>query len=159
MSMGSIDNQAGMLKELYQQMILDHGKSPRNFRAIEPCTHQQEAYNPLCGDRINLYVDLHKGEIDDIAFTGQACAICTASASLMTEAVKGKSTQQAETLFKCFHHALSADGVDAQEFDKLGKVGVLRGVKAFPMRIKCATLAWHALNHALHGDESAVTTE
>lgn len=144
------------LEQLYQQVIIDHGRSPRNFRVLSPCTHIQKGFNPLCGDRIELALNEKNSTIDDIAFQGSGCAISMASASLMTEILKGKSFDEAKKMFDAFHALLTKDG--AQE--NIGKLAVLAGVKAYPMRVKCATLAWHTLMAALNQNlQDVITTE
>jgi nitrogen fixation NifU-like protein len=145
------------LKDLYQEMILDHGKRPRNFRAIEDATHDAEGFNPLCGDRLHVYLRVESGVVRDAAFKGSGCAISTASASLMTEAVKGGSVQDAERLFAGFHAMLT--GHEAAPATGLGKLAVFSGVREFPVRVKCATLAWHTMKSALARDKRPATTE
>ena len=146
------------LNELYQEVILDHNRRPRNFRVIDPATRRQEGYNPLCGDRLTLYVTLQDGVIRDVAFQGSGCAISKASASLMTEALKGKTVEQARALFDRFHAMItSAPGTPV---DDLGKLQVLAGVREFPTRVKCASLAWHTLKAAVADDGAGpVSTE
>ena len=135
------------LSELYQEVILDHNRRPRNFRAIAAASRKQEGYNPLCGDRLTVYVSLDGDRISDVAFQGSGCAISKASASLMTEALKGKTVNEARALFERFHDMVtSAPESDAPD---LGKLSVLSGVREFPTRIKCASLAWHALKAAV----------
>lgn len=147
------------LRELYQEFILDHGKNPRNCRVPDCANRAGEGYNPLCGDRISLKVEVSgDGVIEDIGFTGQGCAISTAAASTMTEAVKGMTTQQARKLFERFHRLVTG-GDEDPDFDSLGKLAVFGGVAEFPMRVKCATLAWHTLQAALADDGEQVTTE
>lgn len=145
------------LRELYQEVIIDHSKNPRNFHVITEADRQAEGYNPLCGDRLTLYLTLNHNIITDISFEGCGCAISTASASLMTEAIKGKTFAEAETIFKHFHDALTIENNDATS--DLGKLTILLGVKQFPMRVKCATLAWHTLHSALSDDHTLVSTE
>jgi nitrogen fixation NifU-like protein len=146
------------LRELYQEVILDHGKNPRNHRFPEPYDHEGRGYNPLCGDKITLRVQLDDDTISDIGFIGQGCAISQASCSTMTEALKGKTVAEAEQLFEEFHRMLTED--DAQvDREALGKLAVFAGVREFPMRVKCATLGWHTLNQALHGREEIAKTE
>ncbi len=142
------------LRELYQEMILDHGKRPRNFRAQENA-ESAAGHNPLCGDRVTVYVRSAEGTIEDISFQGSGCAISTASASIMTEALRGKTVDEAQALFKRFHDLLAAEGDD----EGIGKLAVFKGVRAFPMRVKCATLAWHTLRAALDREKESVTTE
>ncbi len=136
------------LRQLYQETILDHGKQPRNFREISPCSHQQEAFNPVCGDKLTLYLDLDDNNtVIDIAFKGQGCAISMASASIMTQLLKGKTKEEALNTFQQFHSVITQKE-EANALDNT-KLKVLSGVSAYPTRIKCATLAWHALEHAL----------
>jgi nitrogen fixation protein NifU and related proteins len=145
------------LRELYQEVILDHNKNPRNFRKMEHPDGFSHGHNPLCGDQIDVYIKLRNGIVEDISFEGQGCAICTASASMMTEALKGKSEADAEALFHSFHHALTDL---PQENDlPLGKLKILTGVKDYPVRVKCATLAWHTFEAALKRLQNDVTTE
>ncbi len=146
----------GELEELYQEVILDHGRRPRNFRALADATRVAEGLNPLCGDHYKVYVKLEGDRIRDVAFEGSGCAISKASASLMTGALKGKTVAEAETLFQRFH-AMVAEG-DKSAADALGKLAVLQGVCEFPTRVKCASLVWHTLRSALAGGQ-AVTTE
>ncbi len=142
------------LRELYQEMILDHGRRPRNFR-IQENTFSADGHNPLCGDRITVYVRTAGDRIEDVSFQGSGCAISTASASIMTEALRGKTVDDAQALFRRFHELVTEEGDDAE----IGKLAVFKGVRAFPMRVKCATLAWHTLRAALNRDEAPVTTE
>ncbi|HEV3278192.1 MAG TPA: SUF system NifU family Fe-S cluster assembly protein [Terriglobia bacterium] len=144
------------LSGLYQEMILDHSKRPRNFRVLDDATSHAEGYNPLCGDRLTLYLRLDGDKISDIAFKGSGCAISTASASLLTETLKGKTRAQAETLFESFHDLVTGKGGSA---DSLGKLQVFSGVSEFPARVKCATLSWHTLKSALAGDPTPASTE
>jgi nitrogen fixation NifU-like protein len=146
------------MRELYQETILDHHKHPRNFKKLENAL-SSEGYNPLCGDRITVYVLLDGDVIEDIAFEGSGCAICTASASVMTESLKGKSTKEAEQLFGKFHDLVTGDPSEPPDTEGLGKIAVFFGVREFPVRIKCATLAWHTLRAALEGKSEAVSTE
>jgi nitrogen fixation NifU-like protein len=149
------------LRELYQEVILDHGKHPRNFRHPAEANHEAHGHNPLCGDRLTVYVTLDdQNRIQDAAFEGRGCAISVASASMMTDIVKGKTIPEVEALFDDFHKMCTGDEVadTAPEFeDELEKLKVLSGVRQFPMRVKCATLAWHTLNAAVHGNEKAST--
>ena len=144
------------LSELYQEVILDHNKRPRNFRAIESPTHRAEGYNPLCGDRLNLYVKVDGEIITDVAFQGTGCAISKASASLMTDAVKGHTVGEARELFERFRNVVTTP--PDQPVEDLGKLSVLAGVREFPVRVKCASLAWHTLKAALER-EQRVSTE
>ena len=148
------------LIELYQEVILDHNKVPRNYGELAAADHRAEGNNPLCGDRLTVYLVLESGHIVDIGFSGQGCAISTASASLMTEAVKGKTVDEASTLFEGFREMLTGDpSVPAEASHELGKLAVFSGVREFPIRVKCATLPWHTLRAALRGSGDAVTTE
>jgi nitrogen fixation protein NifU and related proteins len=145
------------LSELYQEVILDHNRRPRNFRALEDPSRTQEGYNPLCGDRLTLYVKLEGARIVDVAFQGAGCAISKASASLMTEALKGKTVDEARALFERFHDMVTSSP-DSDTPD-LGKLSVLAGVREYPTRIKCASLAWHTMKAAVAGEQGTVTTE
>lgn len=149
------------LRELYQEMILDHGKNPRNFRTLDGCTHQAAGNNPLCGDRVTVYVKVDNGVISDVTFLGKGCAISTASASIMTQSVKGKTVDEARALFETFHALATGKMPDASP-SSLGKLSVFSGVCAFPSRVKCATLAWQSMKAALAGDTAnppAISTE
>jgi nitrogen fixation protein NifU and related proteins len=148
------------LRELYQEVILDHGKSPRNFRDIEGATGHAHGKNPLCGDQLVVYLKVDDGDvIEDVSFVGKGCAISVASASMMTELVKGKTVEQAHILFDRFHDMCTGDDAapaDASlDPEDLEKLTVLSGVRAFPVRVKCATLAWHTLNAAIEGKEES----
>jgi len=147
------------LRELYQEVILDHGKNPRNHRFPEPYNREGRGYNPLCGDKITLRLQLDGDKITDIGFLGQGCAISQASCSTMTEALKGKTLAEVETLFEKFHRMLTSDDSPVEDVDALGKLAVFAGVREFPMRVKCATLAWHTLQQALHEKEGQAKTE
>src|SRR5213592_2143060 len=140
------------LRELYQQVILDHNKNPRNFRELPHPTRKVEGYNPLCGDHYTVFLELDGETIKDIGFTGSGCAISKASASVMSSSVKGKSVADAERMFDVFHKLVTGEnsGLDAAE---LGRLAAFSGVTEFPARVKCATLAWHTLNTALKGEE------
>jgi nitrogen fixation NifU-like protein len=146
------------LTDLYQEVILDHNRRPRNFRAIDPASRTQEGFNPLCGDRLTVYVRLDGDRIDDVSFQGTGCAISKASASLMTEALKGKTVDEARALFDRFHDMITSSSETTPP--DLGKLSVLSGVREFPTRIKCASLAWHTLKAAV-SEQTAnpVTTE
>lgn len=144
------------LNDLYQETIIDHSKRPRNKGAVEQATHSAEGYNPLCGDRVQVQLKIENGYIQGIGFQGAGCAISTASASLMTEVMKGKTPEEVETAFGKFHDLLTEDRPPAQD---LGKLAVFSGVREYPMRVKCATLAWHTLRAALRGDQQSVSTE
>lgn len=145
------------LSGLYQEVILDHSKRPRNFRVLEDATTHADGYNPLCGDRLTLYLRMNGDQIGDIAFKGSGCAISTASASILTETLKGKTRAQAEGLFERFHGLVTgnSNGGGAE----LGKLAVFSGVSEFPARVKCATLAWHTLKSALAGDAQEATSQ
>lgn len=147
------------LRELYQQVILEHCRHPRNFKELENANRTAEGYNPLCGDQLTLYVRLEGDKIVDISFKGSGCAISKASASLMTGAVKGKTLAEAEELFGRFHDMVTSGHDAAIDEDAVGKLAVLGGVREFPVRVKCATLAWHTLQSALRGAGKPVTTE
>lgn len=148
------------LRELYQQVILDHNKAPRNFRKIENATNHAEGYNPLCGDNVTVYLIIDENNIiQDISFQGSGCAISKASASLMTSILKGKSVEDAEKLFNKFHDLVTDKLGDEVNLDEFGKLAVFAGVKEFPARVKCASLAWHTLMNALHGKSEKVSTE
>jgi nitrogen fixation NifU-like protein len=144
------------LRDLYQEVILDHNKKPRNFRRIDPCSHQADGYNPLCGDKVTVFLDIQDGIIQDVAFQGSGCAISTASASLMTEALKGKPVAEVEPLFETFHDTVTGT---AEPSAGLGKLSILAGVRDYPSRVKCATLAWHALRAALENLNEPISTE
>jgi nitrogen fixation protein NifU and related proteins len=144
------------LRELYQEVILEHSKHPRNFRALDAANHKAEGFNPLCGDHFTIYADVKDGTIHDLSFQGTGCAISKASASMMTQSLKGKSAVEAEELFTRFHDLVTGQGGSA---DAVGKLAVFAGVSEFPLRVKCATLAWHALRAALRGEQQAVSTE
>ena len=147
------------LRELYQQVILDHNQYPKNFKKLDNATCHSEGYNPLCGDRISLAVELAGNIIQDIGFQGSGCAISKASASILTTMCKGKTIQEAEKLFNMFQNVITRDvGTDVDDME-LGKLIVFAGVRQFPMRVKCATLAWHTLQAALHHQNEIVTTE
>jgi nitrogen fixation NifU-like protein len=147
------------LKELYQQVILDHNKHPRNFHKLEDANRKAEGFNTLCGDRITLYVRLENDVITDVGFEGTGCAIFKASASLMTQALKGKTKAEAAALFDKVHKMLTGEMNPNTEGNELGKLAVFSGVCEFPVRVKCATLAWHTLRAALEANNEAVSTE
>jgi nitrogen fixation protein NifU and related proteins len=146
------------MRDLYQDTILEHNKRPRNFKALEGATAKQEGFNPLCGDRLTLYLAINGDRITDVAFQWHGCAISTASASLMTEAVKGKTVAEADTLFEGFRRLVTRDG-KAPSKAEVGKLLAFSGVGEFPARVKCATLCWHTLEAALHGGKAKVSTE
>lgn len=145
------------LKDLYQDIIVDHNRSPRNFRDLEDATHVAEGFNPLCGDKLRVFLKVEDDTITDVAFLGSGCAISTASASLMTEQLKGRGLNDAQRLFARMH-ALLTEGEDADPAS-LGKLAALSGVRDYPTRVKCATLCWHTLQSALAGNEQTATTE
>ena len=146
------------LRELYQQVILDHNKNPRNFHEMADATRRVDGYNPLCGDHYTVFVRVDGDTIREVSFTGNGCAISKASASVMSSTVKGKSKAEAESLFDTFHRLVTGDssGLSAAE---LGRLAAFSGVSEFPARVKCATLAWHTLKSALEGKDDKVTTE
>ena len=145
------------LSELYQQVILDHNKKPRNFRKLEKANHSAEGFNPLCGDHLTIYLDLEENSVKEIAFEGSGCAISKAAASMMTQAVKGKSREQAEALFNEFHSMVTGELDEETEENKLGNLKIFAGVREFPVRVKCATLPWHTLHAALNNEQHAST--
>lgn len=144
------------LTDLYQETILDHSKRPRNKCELQEATHSAEGYNPLCGDRLSLQLKIENGRVAEAGFQGLGCAISTASASLMTDAIKGKTLDEAEHAFEKFHELLTGNKPPAAD---LGKLAVFSGVREYPMRVKCATLAWHTLHAALSGQQKQVSTE
>ncbi len=146
------------LRELYQEVILDHSKRPRNFGRLEANNRRAKGHNPLCGDILSLYLTVEDGVVEDVAFEGNGCAISMASASLMTEIVKGKGEAETRELFERFHRLLTSDDADLDHLD-LDKLAVFAGVREFPVRVKCATLAWHTLTAALDGQTDDVSTE
>ena len=145
------------LRDLYQDVILDHNSHPRNFHPLKDACCQAEGFNPLCGDKLNLFLKMENDIITDASFVGQGCAISTASASLMTESLKGKTKAQAKNLFASVHHMLTSQ--EDNQDPHLGKLSVLSGVKAYPARVKCATLAWHTLLAALKNIKETACTE
>lgn len=145
------------LTDLYQEVILDHNKNPRNCYAMDGASCTADGHNPLCGDTVKVYLRIEDGMIDEISFQGHGCAICTASTSLMTESVRGKSVEAAEGLFEEFHQMLT--GVAEELGVALGKLNVFEGVREYPVRVKCATLAWHTLHAAMKAKNQKVTTE
>src|SRR3954465_11418346 len=146
------------LRELYQEVILDHNKRPRNFRVPDPSNRTAEGYNPLCGDKITIFLYVEGNVIKDLGFQGTGCAISKASASLMTDALKGKTLDQANASFDQFHHLGTGPATQA-EADELGKLAVLGGVREYPMRVKCASLAWHTLKAAMQAEHDVISTE
>ena len=147
------------LRELYQEVILDHNKRPRNFRVIDNATRTARGHNPLCGDRLTLYVTLDGDRIADASFEGSGCAISKASASLMTEAVKGKTLNEADALFERFHALVTAPSDAPASAEGLGKLAVFAGVREYPARVKCASLAWHTLKSAVAAAEPVASKE
>ena len=146
------------LQDLYQELILDHGRRPRNFKPLDAPSRTAEGYNPLCGDKVKIYVKMDDDVVEDVSFEGSGCAISTASASIMTETLKGKTRAEAEVLFHTFHDLMT--GQQAQlDAPELGKLAVFSGVSEFPIRVKCATLAWHTLRAAMNGDGKVISTE
>jgi nitrogen fixation NifU-like protein len=147
------------LRDLYQEVILEHSKAPRNFRELQGASKKAEGYNPLCGDRFTVYVDMDGDSIRDVTFQGSGCAISKASASMMTQSLKGKSRAEAKELFSRFHNVVTGKLPAAGNAAELGKLAVFSGVSEFPARVKCATLAWHTLEAALEDKQQAVSTE
>ncbi len=146
------------LRDLYQEVIFDHNRNPRNFRVMENADREVEGFNPLCGDRLTLYLKLEGDVIVDASFQGSGCAISTASVSLMTEIVKGKTEAEAEELFKKFHEMTTGKDEDVN-LEAIGKLAVLAGVREYPARVKCATLAWHTLDAAIKNEAKSISTE
>jgi len=146
------------LSELYQQVILDHNKKPRNFRKLESANHSAEGFNPLCGDQLTVYLDLEDGNVKEISFEGSGCAISKAAASMMTQAVKGKSKQEAEQLFTEFHQMVTGELDEETTTNGLGNLKIFSGVREFPVRVKCASLPWHTMHAALN-NQTITSTE
>jgi nitrogen fixation protein NifU and related proteins len=149
------------LRELYQELILDHSKRPRNFGKLEGANRHATGYNPLCGDKVTVYLKMNGDRVEDLRFEGSGCAISTASASMLTEKFKGKTQQEAEALFEVFHKLVTGtdSGGSEEATEQLGKLAVFSGVSEFPLRVKCATLAWHTFRSALRGSDEMVSTE
>lgn len=147
------------LKELYQQVILDHNRNPKNFGKLEDPNHDAEGFNPLCGDHVHVYLHLDGDVITGISFEGGGCAISKSSTSLMTQMLKGKTIKEAEEIFERFHDMVTGKTAEDDEFDDLGKLAVFQGVREFPVRVKCATLAWHTVIAAIKDEKAPVTTE
>ncbi|OGO91157.1 MAG: SUF system NifU family Fe-S cluster assembly protein [Coxiella sp. RIFCSPHIGHO2_12_FULL_42_15] len=145
------------MHELYQQLIIDHGRKPRNFGELTSANHIKEGYNPLCGDKLTVYISEKKGVIEEIKFVGSGCAISMASASMMTQALKGKTLIEVQHYFEDFHEVVTTGSHEA--CDRLGKLAVLQGVSAYPARVKCATLCWHTLVAALRDSHEVISTE
>ncbi len=148
-----------VLRELYQQVILDHNKSPKNFREMEDATRRVEAYNPLCGDHYTVYLKMDGGKVAEMSFRGVGCAISKASASVMTSVVRGKSREEALKMFEDFHSLVTGEMNGEARLETLGKLAAFGGVSEFPARVKCAILPWHALRSALTSEDPAITTE
>jgi nitrogen fixation NifU-like protein len=147
------------LRDLYQDVILEHSKAPRNYHELAAANHKAEGFNPLCGDHFTVYLDLEGDAIRDISFQGSGCAISKASASMMTQSLKGKTRAEAEQLFDRFHKMVTGHAEGSATAAELGKLAVFSGVSEFPVRVKCATLAWHTLHAALEGAQDPVSTE
>jgi nitrogen fixation NifU-like protein len=147
------------LRELYQEVILEHSKAPRNFRRLKDANYHAEGFNPLCGDRLTVYVDMEGDAIRDISFQGSGCAISKASASMMTQSVKGRTKQEVDALFDNFRRLVTGQLKSDGPSPELGKLAAFSGVSEYPVRVKCATLPWHTLRAALHGGHHAVSTE
>ncbi|MSO19291.1 MAG: SUF system NifU family Fe-S cluster assembly protein [Acidobacteria bacterium] len=147
------------LDNLYQELIVDHSKNPRNFGKLEPHDHEATGYNPLCGDKVTVFLQMENNVVKDVQFHGVGCAISTASASLMTERLKGKSQADAEKLFTEFHGLVTQGTADAAAQEHLGKLQAFSGLREFPMRVKCATLAWHTFRAAMRGEEPDISVE
>lgn len=147
------------LRELYQEMILDHGRCPRHFHALPQANRQANGFNQFCGDRLTLYLEVENNKISAISFTGSGCAISMASASLMSELLQEKTINEADSLFQTFHQLLTSEETSLEKIQHLEKLAVFSGVKAYPARVKCATLAWHTLQAALKQKNETVSTE
>ncbi len=145
------------INELYQEVILDHNKNPRNFREMESATNTADGHNPLCGDALKVYVEMEDEKVKDVAFLGSGCAISKASASIMTQTVKGKSREEAEKMFDEFHRMVTGELDEEADENSLGKLKIFAGVREFPARVKFASLSWHTLHAALHGEEEVST--
>jgi nitrogen fixation NifU-like protein len=144
---------------LYQEMILDHNKNPRNFGELEDATHKAVGHNPLCGDHIEIFLKVKDGKVEDVKFKGVGCAISKASASIMTTVLKGKTLDEVKNLFEKFHHVITSKPDEPVNTEELGKLAVFAGVREFPVRVKCATLAWHTLIEAIEKKDSVLTVE
>ena len=147
------------LSELYQQVILDHNKKPRNFHKLETANRVAEGVNPLCGDQLTVYMELKDGVVENVSFVGSGCAISKASASMMTQTVKGKTGEEARSIFGEFHRMVTGELDEEATENNLGRLKIFAGVREFPARVKCASLSWHTLHAALTGEDAAVTTE
>lgn len=146
-------------KELYQEIILEHNRSPRNFGVLEHATHVMEGRNPLCGDQYKIYMVIKDGIIKEVRFEGSGCAISKASASVMTTVIKGKTIAEAERYFTLFHKIVTGETDEEETFESAGKIAAFAGVAEFPVRVKCASLAWHTMHNALKGNKTSVSTE
>jgi len=145
--------------DLYQELILDHGRRPRNFRVLEGAVRRADGHNPLCGDKVTIYLKVAGDVVTEVTFQGSGCAISTASTSIMTDAVRGRTLAEVEAIFGHFHDLVTGKPVTEEEAEELGKLSAFSGVSEFPMRVKCATLAWHTLRAALAGADAPVSTE
>ncbi len=149
----------GQLGDLYQEVILEHSKAPRNYRKPAGANREAEGYNPLCGDRCTVFLDVEDDAIKDIGFQGSGCAISRASASMMTQSIKGKSKEEAARIFEQFHRLVMGDADALAHAGEMGKLAAFSGVSKFPARVKCATLAWHTMQSALQGKHEPISTE
>lgn len=147
------------LDDLYQEVILDHNKNPRNYKELETHSHFAKGHNPLCGDKIDIFLNVENDIIKDVSFNGSGCAISKASASIMTTILKGKNVDEAKALFEKFHHIVTSSTDEVIDVDSIGKLAVFAGVREFPARVKCASLAWHTMTSALDNPETIVSTE
>jgi len=147
------------LRDLYQEVILDHNKNPRNFHKLENANRKADGTNPLCGDHYTIYLKIEDGRVVDITFEGSGCAISKSSASIMSQEVKGKTVEEAEKIFQLFHKVVTGEADALDHLEELGKLAAFAGVAEFPIRVKCATLAWHALHTALTAEEKKVSSE
>lgn len=145
------------LNDLYQEVILDHNKNPRNYREIEGADRTADGHNPLCGDQLTVFLNIEDDKVKDVSFVGSGCAIFKASASMMTQTVKGKTREEAEVLFDEFHRMVRGEMDEETEDNHLGRLKIFAGVREFPARVKCASLSWHTMNAALHGEEEVST--
>ena len=146
------------LSDLYQEILLEHNSKPHNFKKVEEANQTADGFNPLCGDQITLYLKVVDGQIDDVGFQGTGCAISRASASMMTQSIKGQTLERAEQIFDAFHHMITEPGAEL-DFDTLGDLETLSGVNEYPTRIKCAILAWHTMKAAVQDGQDPVSTE
>lgn len=146
-------------RDLYQEIILEHNRSPRNFGKLDQATHSLDGQNPLCGDHYKIYLKIKDNIVEDVKFEGSGCAISKASASVMSTVVRGKTVAEAEELFQAFHKIVTGESDAGEVFEKYGKLAAFAGVSEFPVRVKCATLAWHTMHNALHSEQKTVSTE